>query len=361
MTIDTEPQVPADTTPPGTVPAAGEVPPAAGVAPPAGGPPPPVVPPVVPAPPPPEPGDDAPPDPNIEAIALDAATGDARKPLADPTKDLWSPEPDKKKAREAIEAAYKAATGATPEGALAQLYRVANEEFIEAARHLTRAEADGSTPLQAWLDKYAKPGTDFWAFLKQLPNLEARVLSRKGWRERDRDAARDTTAAWAEAHRLWSDPVASITALLTGLREKIQTAHGEFGEAYVGDIAIYRLWFEYAPIILRLNAVAPTESAFPGYAAVNLKLAGFPNLLKRLTSGSTRNDGSLYLIPWAQLTAHRRWVLGEWRKSADVLAKAEAAFTQRPDDLASLAPKLKDRLDREPELAATSFPAAPTP
>lgn len=307
-----------------------------------------------------EPGDDPRLPDSIEQIALDTAISDARRPLADPTKELWSTDPDKAQARAAIEKTYKAAMASSPEGALAQLYRRAQEEFIEAAKHLTRSESDGSTPLGTWLAAHLRSGTPLWSFLKQLPNLQNRVFSRKGWRERDRDALRETTARWVEAHRLWSDPVGSMTAMLTGLSDKIETAHGQFGDKDNGDLAVYRFWFEYAPIVLQLSPALPTDTTVPGYDAVKGKFNGFAHLLERLKSGEERKDGSLYLIA-GDLTTHRQWILGEWRKSADKLAASEAHFNLRPDDLATLAPRLKERIDREADLAKDAFPAPATP
>jgi hypothetical protein len=276
----------------------------------------------------PAPTDDADPPPALLAMAESVARADALKGVATATDDLYSTDPAKAKARTAIETGYAKAAAANPAGDLRARYIAADRDF-------KRAAADIRPRLDDWIGTWLTAGA-LKALLQDGAQIAKRLDARYGPRERTRADTAATATRWAARYADWSKPDTKIAALIGEYSGDINPLLAASNTGPDADLAIFRFWFEVAPKHLQLRTTKPSENDAPGITKLRNALAPYPALLARLLNATERADGGVYLIDPAQLAQHRRDLLQSWQDSAELQAKAEAAFKLRPDDAASL-------------------------
>jgi hypothetical protein len=283
------------------------------------------------------------------------ALADANKPIEPAAEAIWSTEPDKLKARTAIEAAYRKAarkgSDQDSEGELHARYRRATDKFIDAAADMLRSrqgrgESNGESHLGRWIKTYLSSGAaPVRTMLRERKQVATRLARHLGERERSRDAAADETKRWEKAFGRWSSPDKEIGAQIASYADRIDQLNADINTNNNRDQAIFSFWFEVAPSHLQLQAGRVTDDDAPGVSKIRDALAEFPLLLRNFLGGEERNDGSLYLIDPDELPKKREAILKAWQDAAGMQARAEADYSTRPDAAADLKPrhdKLKD-------------------
>lgn len=287
-------------------------------------------------------------DPSRE-IAERLALAEAMKPLESATADVYSA--DKQKSRDALNAAYDKAVG--PEGDLRIKFDKANDSF-------DRAASDMVDRLVEWVKQLA-PGGKIGKKLKNRKMVGDALAVLSGKHEKVRADTQATTKRWADRHADWSSPVDKMKGIIGEYADKIDKINADINNDVNRDAQILSFWFEVAPRHLQLTDKKLSTKAQQSLDAVKGALEGYSDLKKKLELGSTRNDGSLYLIPAGKLDETRRWVLGKWIAAAKSQATAEAAYKLDPDDAASRKQawdKLKDDAWIKDARSALETPAA---
>jgi hypothetical protein len=297
--------------------------------------------------PPAPPGDDPDLRPMIKALALSSATAEAEKAIAGPTEDLWSDDPEKEKARNAVIQAYDKATARNPDGDLRVKYSTAWKKFEAAATDLTRkAQNEPKSRLQRWLDDQLAPGKPLYNLLAERRQLQIRFDARAGERELKQRVAQWQSTHWAANFKDWSDPVASIGSLIGTSADDIDRLNSDIANDVNADYAIYQLWMEVAPRLVQLNPDTDAVGRLPGMADVKQALAFLGNDDRHVqglqtAAAAERASNGVYLIDATHLLEKQRETLEAWKKKVDEQASAQSEYTLRPDDAASL----KARLD----------------
>jgi hypothetical protein len=325
--------------------------------------------------------DDLPPEPKLVTMKEQRALADANKPIEPATEAIWSTDPDKIKARKAVEEAYRtAARRGTKEEAAGELwirYQKANDKFESAAADMLRSrpldwkvdkdkEAEDAnlreSHLWRWIDTFLDPKAapppgpqklQVRKILRERMQVESRLMETLGEREKTRQKAAETTKNWEKAFGRWSAPDKEIAALIASYFDRIDQLNADINTGNNRDQAIFSFWFEVAPVHLQLRDEEVTPENTPGVKLIRDALKEFPNLANNFKSGKDRDDGSLYLLDPgpkdppdpSRLAAKRRAVLESWQGEAKKQAKAEADYVTRPDAAADLKPrhdKLKD-------------------
>jgi hypothetical protein len=332
--------------------------------------------------------DDPLPDSNIVAMKKQRALADANKPIEAATETIWSTDPDKIKARKAVEDSYRsAARRGTVEETAGELwirYRKADDKFESAAADMLRSrplewkvgrdkEVEDSnlreSHLWRWIDAFLAPSTtrsqgaerlQVRKILLERKQVAARLMRTMGEREKARQEAADKTRNWEKAFGRWSAPDKEIAALIASYFDRIDQLNADINTGNNRDQAIFSFWFEVAPIHLQLRDKRVTPKNTPGVGLIIEALKQFrtdpdteSDLENNYKSGKDRDDGSLYLLDPdpkdppdpRPLAAKRQEVLVEWRAAAVTQSEAEAAYATRPDAAADLKPrhdKLKD-------------------
>lgn len=280
------------------------------------------------------PTDDPPPDQVFADVTANLASSEALKPVATATEELYSGDPAKQAARDALQAAYAKAAGAAqggkPEGDLHAKYAKADDKF-------QRAATDMKDRLAAWIAKrMAADANSFTPLLDDMAQVQKRLDQRAGPREAGQALAAGAAKAWQQAYANWSKPAETMTAMVADYFDKIDQLNAASNTGPDADYAIYSFWFEVAPKHLQLRPDPVTEANAPGVTTIIAALAQYPDLAKALQSGKDRGDGSLFLIDPVKLADYRKAVLENWRQAAVAQGQADAAFKLRPDDAASL-------------------------
>jgi hypothetical protein len=289
------------------------------------------------------------------------ALADANKPIEAAAEAIWSSDPDKVKARTAIEQAYRAAaregSDRHPEGELHVRYRKADEKFVDAANDMLRSghgrDEGRDSHLERWIRTNLTSGTaPVRAKLRERQQVATRLTKRLGPRERARQDAIDTTKRWEKAFARWSSPDKEIGAQIASYFDRIDQLNADINTNNNRDQAIFSFWFEVAPSHLQLREDKVSAANTPGVNLIMEALKEFPELKDIFKSGNDRKDGSLYLlephpdpVQDNRLRDKRREILKGWQDSAADQAKAEADYSTRPDAAADLKPrhdKLKD-------------------
>lgn len=292
------------------------------------------------------------------------ALADANKPIEVAAEALWSADPDKDKARKAIEEAYRKAArkGSVrePEGELHARYAMVDKKFKDAAADMLRSRKEETeSRLVTWIRAYLRtnpnPDTDdlpVRTILRERKQVEIRLMNRLGPRERERQAAADETVRWEKAFGRWSSPDKEIGAVIATYADRIDQLNADINTDNNRDQAIFSFWFEVAPSHLQLRADKVTDDNAPGVSLIEGALKGeFPELLNSFKAAEDRkdaegrNDGSIYLIDPDKLPEKRRKVLKSWQEAAERQSEAEANYATRPDAAADLKPrhdKLRD-------------------
>lgn len=332
--------------------------------------------------------DDPVPDTNIVEMKEQRALADANKPIEAATETIWSTDPDKIKARKAVEDAYRtAARRGTAEETAGELwirYQKANDKFESAAADMLRSrpldwkvdkdkEAEDAnlreSHLWRWIDTFLTPKTtpsqgpeklQVRKILLERKQVTARLMETLGEREKARQEAAEKTKNWEKAFGRWSAPDKEIAALIASYFDRIDQLNADINTGNNRDQAIFSFWFEVAPIHLQLRDETVTPETTPGVALITDALKQFRtdpkkdfDLENNYKSGKDRDDGSLYLLDPgpkdppdpSPLAKKRRKVLASWQRAAETQAKAEADYATRPDAAADLKPrhdKLKD-------------------
>jgi hypothetical protein len=340
------------------------------------------------------PVDDPPADTQLHEMKRQRALADANKPIEPAVEAFWSSDPDKLKAREAIEKAYREAaregSNHQAEGELLRKWRTLDDKFVNAAADMLRSGRQGlvAQPLRqkdshlvTWINTYLAKGQDGKAVVRdvlvQRQQLKTRLTGRLGPREKKRQEAIEDTKRWETAYGRWSAPGKEIAAVMASYADRIDQLNADINTNTNNnrDQAIFSFWFEVAPSHLQLRpaklaneppkakdgeATAKTDDASgaktaptvvsndiaPGVTEIwNALKSDFPELLPYFQTGADRGDGSVYLIDPDELATKRQNVLTAWQEAAQRQAAAEADYATRPDATADLKPrydKLKD-------------------
>ena len=305
--------------------------------------------------------DDPRPGDALREMKRQRALADANKPIEAAVEAIWSTDPDKVKAREAVQEAYRKAarTGTTleSEGELRTRYNRANEKFVEAAHDLLRRRPDRTddrlgSRLTTWIATYLPPADQasdkavVRSVLRQRKQVADRLNKLLGEREKARQVALDETKRWEKAFGRWSAPDKEMGAMIASYADRIDQLNADINTGNNRDQAIFSFWFEVAPVHLQLRPDKVDESDTPGVDLIKAALKeSFPDLMDNFKSGRDRKDGSLFLIDPDNLANKRKQVLERWQEAAIEQAEAEAEYATRPDAAADLKPrhdKLKD-------------------
>lgn len=287
------------------------------------------------------------------------ALAEASKAIEPAAEAIWSSEPDKKKARDTIEEAYRRAAHAGSDresaGELRRRYEEVNNKFNNAAADMLRSreglllrdkEKDQASHLDRWIANHLAPDKGkVWKNLLERKQVRTRLRNRLGDREKKRLDAAERTKAWEKAFGRWSAPDKEIAALIASYADRIDQLNADINTGNNRDQAIFSFWFEVAPLHLLLRDETVSKDNTPGVDLLRGALGDFPDVQASFDSGKDRSDGSLYLIDPKRLTKKREDVLEGWKKAADEQATAEANYTTRPDAAADLQPrhdKLRD-------------------
>lgn len=283
--------------------------------------------------------DDPEPDSRFKENALSAALADALKPIGPATDEIWSPDAARQQTRDALGKAYGKATQA--DGPLGAKYAKAMASFAKAAGDLLSTTGGGTSKLDSWIAAYLDKGKPIETLFRGQTDLAKRLAPRGADRETKRDEQRATTARYADAYKAWADPVGTIDGMIGSRADEIDTLNADINVGRDADYAIYRLWFEHAPKLLQLSPKTVDDTAAPGLGKITAALTDFQERKKALQSGIDRKDGSIWLVDAGGFAKARQDVLDGWKAAAKKQAEAEANFTLRPDDTATL----KARLD----------------
>lgn len=254
-------------------------------------------------------------------ILKSLALAEAMKPLEGPTADLYSP--DKEKARKDLEKAY--AKGVEDTGDLRVKLKKAHERFDRAASDMVGQR------LTDWL-KLFDADSALGKLLSERKSARTEFEKTLGANEKARAQAQAETKRWADAFANWSSPVDKMTALVGEYADKIDKLNADINNDVSRDAAMLSFWLEVAPKHLQLDdqpLSGNAKSAVDQVAGVlkNYSLGG------KLQNGKARGDGSLYITD--DLSAARQGVLRNWIEAAKAQAAAEAAFKEKPDDVAT--------------------------
>lgn len=340
------------------------------------------------------PVDDPPADTQLHEMKRQRALADASKPIEPAVEAFWSTDPDKVKAREAIQKAYRDASregsSQEAEGELLRRWRTLDEKFVNAAADMLRSGRQGlvAQPLKhkdshlvTWINTYLAKGQGGKAVVRdvlvQRQQLKTRLTGRLGPREKARQEAIEDTKRWETAYGRWSAPGKEIAAVMASYADRIDQLNADINTNTNNnrDQAIFSFWFEVAPSHLQLRpaklaneppkakdgkATAKADEASgakaeptvvsndiaPGVTEIwNALKSDFPELLPYFQTGAERGDGSVYLIDPDELPKKRENVLTAWQEAAQRQAVAEADYATRPDAAGDLKPrydKLKD-------------------
>lgn len=325
--------------------------------------------------------DDPEPDINIVEMKKQRALADATKPIEAATDAIWSMDPDKIKARKAVEDAYRTAarrgTAEETAGELWLRYQKAEEKFKSAAADMLRSRAlewkvdkdkeaeDANlreSHLWRWIGTFLAPKSgppqgpeklQVRKILLERKQVAARLTDTLGKREGARQEAAEETKSWEKAFGRWSAPDKEIAALIASYFDRIDQLNADINTGNNRDQAIFSFWFEVAPIHLQLRDKKVDATNTPGVQMIRDALKEFPNLANNYKSGADRKDGSLYLLDPgpkdppdpSPLADKRQKVLASWQLAAETQSHAEADYATRPDAAADLKPrhdKLKD-------------------
>lgn len=307
--------------------------------------------PAAPTPPAPPPPAGPTPEHILRELRLAAVKAELLKPVAAATEDLFSNEPAKAKAREAIKAAYAKVAGKSPDGKLRADHKAADAQF-----RITAEDMAGR--LDAWIAKFLAPGQPLYALLKARNDAAAALGSRAGLLEGKRDEAAATTRKWAAAFRDWSAPEKRIEIQSPA---EIQSLNGKINNQIDEDYSVYRFWFEIAPKHLGAAETSVASGQLKSLDTMRTELnKHFPELAAELSSGSERLDGPVYLLDPEALHAKRTAIREQWAKAAAEQAAPEVDYQLAPDDTASLKNR-RDQLDKQyDEAVRAAMPDKPT-
>lgn len=299
--------------------------------------------------------DDGRPKKQLFEMKRQRALADINKPIEPAAEAIWSMEPDKVKARAAVEEAYRKAartgTDRDSEGELRARYRAVDDKFNNAAADMlrvrdyperSRARESGETAqLVRWIDTcLTGDNARVRTVLRQRKQVAERLTETLGERERRRQGAAEVTKRWETAFARWSAPDKEIAAMIASYADRIDQLNADINTGNNRDQAIFSFWFEVAPVHLQLRPKPVTPDNTPGVGLIREELSKeFPDFEDVFESGVKRNDGSLYLIDPEGLAGKRRDVLKEWQEAAADQARAEAAYTTRPDSAGDLRPR----------------------
>jgi len=274
-----------------------------------------------------------------------AAQAEAATAIAGPTQDMYSEDPDKKKARAAVRTAYKRAVAENPDGELRLKYFTAWKKLQAAATDLTRqAKGEDNSRLEYWIAKQLAPNSPLYLLLAERHQLQTRFDARVGARELAQRNARWEADRWANSFKNWSDPVASISALIGTTADDIDRLNADIANSVNADYAIYRFWMEVAPRLIQLHPDKNKPGNLPGLATLK-KALGFLDKddphLQGLQHATERTYDGVYMVPADDLEKQQTEALKKWNAALGKQAEADTAYTLRPDDAASL----KTRLD----------------
>ena len=323
--------------------------------------------------------DDPDPNPELWEMKKQRALADVSKPLEPAAEAIWSAEPDKKKARETLETAYRDAvregSRLKAEGDLRRRYRALHEKFVNAAADMLRSQQDvvekpqklKESHLVTWLNTFLAAGQEpgkavVREALADRQQVEARLEKRMGPRELARQKAAEATKRWETAFARWSSPEKEIAAVMASYADRIDQLNADINTGNNRDQAIFSFWFEVAPLHLQLryaelddeggSGLVDDEVA-PGVTKIRKALTDFEELKSNYEAGAQRNDGSIYFLKPEPDTAtvpdprrgdrnlaeKRQRILEKWQKAAAKQAAAEADYAARPDAAADLKPR----------------------
>ncbi|MDB5693511.1 MAG: hypothetical protein JWO81_2574 [Alphaproteobacteria bacterium] len=300
-----------------------------------------------PAPPPPSP------ESILREIKLAAVRAELLKPVGAATEDLFSIDPAKYKAREAIKSAYaKAAGTAAAPGKLRLDYKAADAQF--------RLTAEDMVPrLDAWIAKYLAPGQPVYALLDARLKAGESVDERSGPAELKRDRAAAATRQWASRFADWSAPDKGIEIQTVAEMQKL---NGNINNQVDPDYSIYRFWFEIAPKHLGAGDKSVAAGELKSLDKIRAALAPhFPALTGAFDSGADRLDGPVYLLDPGELEAKRAAIRQAWEDAAKAQAEPDVDYQIAPDDTASLKTR-RDQLDKQYDASVrAAMPPAANP
>jgi hypothetical protein len=294
------------------------------------------------------------------------ALAEASKPIEPAAEAIWSADPEKEKARKAIEDAYRKAArkgkDRISDGELRERYERVNDKFVDAAADMLRSregtvvrpEERKKSHLVHWIETQLAPaGGTVRKILAERQQVGTRLMNRLGEREKKRQESADRTKSWERAFGRWSAPDKEIAAAIASYEGRIDQLNADINTGVNRAQAIFSFWFEVAPLHLQLREDKVNDQNAPGVERLEKALEDFPDLKAIFHAGAERKDGSIYLLDPdpkqpndpPPLRVKREQVLKGWQDAAEKQAEAEANYATRPDAAADLQPrhdKLKD-------------------
>jgi hypothetical protein len=283
--------------------------------------------------------DDAALDPELSKLQVEAAKGDALKPVI---AEKLAYAQGKDTVRADIVNAYKKALS----DGLQKAYADADDRFKAIAADLDRSPDGATSPLQAWIDRWLAADGKITAVFNTQRQKADRLRARGGPRECELAKATDEAKRSKQAYDDWKSPGQKIKAIVDSYKDKLPKLSCDIHDG--DDYAIYQFWFEVAPLHLGLRKEAVRKSNAPGIDRLCAALGKYPARRRALTSATEREDGSLYLIDSDKLDDHREQVLGAWEDAAVNQVEKQVDYAARPDDAASLAKDLAKLVADEP-------------
>lgn len=303
--------------------------------------------------------DDPEPEQQLWVRKKQCALADASKPIEPAVEAIWATDPDKLKARKAIEDNYRKAAlkgkDRDSHGELRARYERGNDKFIEVGTAMLHnregkvgePEVRNESHLAHWINTYMAPGTGaVWQRLRDRQQLGTRLSNRLGEREKKRQVAAVDTEKWEKAFGRWSAPDKEITRLIASYEGLLDPLAADIATGNNRALAIFSFWFEVAPIHLQLRDETVTDENAPGVQILQQVLKEeFSDLVVNYIAGKDRQDGSVYLIDPDELPSHRQAILARWQSVAQDQADAEADYVTRPDAAADLKPRYDELKD----------------
>ncbi len=271
----------------------------------------------------------------LRDLAYNLALAEAMKPIEEAVLAIHGTTPEQDAARKKLIKDY---TDAVKDGgALDKRFEAACDKFKR-----TALDMDGEKFFADWLKLLASDGK-LGKLLKVRRDTGEKLNGRRGKLEGIRDDAKRVAKDWADRFVEWSDPVGGITTRIGEYADKFDKLNADINNDIDRNTAITAFWFEVAPRHIQLteNLDAETKAVVD---KVKGALCADVDLVKKLTPGKERKDGSLYFMV-GDLGAKRVEVLAQWTSAAKKLAGEEANFKVDPDDTATLTArwdKLKD-------------------
>jgi hypothetical protein len=276
------------------------------------------------------------------------------KPINAAKIDLFSNDPGKKKARDAIFENYKKA--AEEDGGVGHKYIILDNRFREVAADIVKTHA-GDKLLEDWIATNLKKGEPLYDLMRKGENMNARLdRMAKDYRFARELQAKAKLAHWAKCYADWSTPEKSIATLLDGYAKSLETINAELDGGTNPLGPIYKFLFHIAAVHLQLRKNQVDSGNMPGFGQIKnalekklrLRFAGF-------LCAREREDGSVFIIDADDLQEHRKWVLTQWEEAAVAYAKAAMMNKYWPDEPAKLAERIKALPAEEAALAQELF------